>query len=135
MGLVKDPGELLTRFSLELWAKPLDHTRTPPLLPSRLLLALTANCLSSKSPFSFVTLFPMAHSSTFHFLPASPRQGKETSAPESSLFAFSSKLLGSHCLPLFSCLFVFVILWSHPYLHSPKSVKLFMPQTEFSLFP
>lgn len=105
--LVKDPGELLIRFSLELWAKRLDDNRTPPPLPSQLLLlALTANCFSSKSPFSFVTLFPMAHSSTFHFLPASLRQGKETRAPESSLFAFSSKLLGSHCLPLSCCLFL-----------------------------
>ena len=136
MGLVKAPGELLIRFSLELWAKPLDHNRTPPPLPSQLLLALTANCLSSKSPFSFVTLFPMAHS-TFHLLPASLRQGRETSAPESSLFAFSSKLWGSHCLPLLSCLFV---CFCHPLVtsilaFSQECVKLFMPQTEFSLFP
>lgn len=141
VGFVKDPGELLIRFSLELWAKPLDDNRTPPPLPSQLLLlTLTANCLSSKSPFSFVTLFPMAHPSTFHVLPASLRQGKETSAPEPSLFPFSSKLLGSHCLPLSSCLFLSSFGHIHTYipprviqaLHAPNwaqslSSKVFSP--------
>ena len=136
MGFVKDPGELLIRFSLELWAKPLDDNRTPPPLPSQLLLStLTASCLSSKSPFSFVTLFPMAHPSTVHVLPASLRQGKETSAPEPSLSPFSSKFLGSHCLPLSSS-FCYVHTYIPPRvcqaIHAPNwaqslSSKVFSP--------
>ena len=59
----------------------------------------------------------MAHS-TFHLLPASLTQGRETSAPESSLFAFSSKLWGSHCLPLLSCLFVCLFLSSFGHIHT-----------------
>lgn len=132
--LVKDPGELLIRFSLELWASPwMTIELLHPTFPTS---SLGFNCklFSSKSPFSFVTLFPMAHSSTFHFLPASLRQGRDQS-PESLHYLLSApNCWGSHCLPLSCCLF----LSSFGHIHTcipQECVKLFMPQTEFSLFP
>lgn len=134
MGLAKALGHLLTRFSLELWARPLIHNRTFPPPPSPFASPLGSKFLSTKNPISFVMFFPVTHTSTSPSLSASLGQRKGTGSAESSLFPLPSFLWIPNSLATLPPPFFY---FCHPLvtllLVCPKSISNSVPQTEFTL--